>query len=94
MLAMTDVSYRQVDEWIDGIDELHSHVAGESDDERAAGSAIATLWSEFDLRNAPRGVLHMLVQAMEIGYMTALRDVRNGAFDRQLGVWRPDLTDS
>jgi hypothetical protein len=28
--------------------------------------------------------LRMLAQAIEIGYLTALRDVRNGDFDDQL----------
>ena len=33
----------------------------------------------------------MLVQAMEVGYLTALRDVRAGDFDDELPMWRPDI---
>ncbi|MGH3328985.1 MAG: hypothetical protein ACRDPT_14545 [Streptomycetales bacterium] len=36
-------------------------------------------------------VLQMLVQAIEAGYMTALQGVRNGDFDDEIRMWRPDL---
>lgn len=40
---------------------------------------------------APTHVLRMLVQATEIGYIAALRDVRDGKFDAEIEEWRPDL---
>lgn len=30
-----------------------------------------------------------LVQAIEIGYINTLRDVRDGHFDQELKMWRP-----
>jgi hypothetical protein len=32
----------------------------------------------------------MFAQAIEIGYLTALRDVRNGNLDNELADWRPE----
>jgi len=33
----------------------------------------------------------MFTQLMEIGYLMALRDVRDGEFDGELASWRPDI---
>jgi hypothetical protein len=46
--------------------------------------AAANPGSEFGYEDVPGDVLRMLAQAIEIGYLTALRDVRNGDFDDQL----------
>jgi hypothetical protein len=35
----------------------------------------------------------MLVNAIEIGYMAALNDVRDGDLDDEIRMWRPDLAE-
>lgn len=50
-----------------------------------AQEAAANLWSGFGYQDAPGDVLRMFAQAIEIGYLTALRDVRNGDLDDHLG---------
>ena len=62
-------------------------------DQRAASEAMANLSSAFGYQDAPTDVLRMLVAATEVGYMTALRDVRDGDFDDEILEWRPDLVD-
>ena len=57
----------------------------------AAAEAAARLWSEFGFHHAPTPVLEMLVQAIEAGYATALRDIRDGRLDGEIRMWRPDL---
>lgn len=54
---------------------------------------MASLWSALGYQDAPTDVLRMLVAATEVGYMTALRDVRDGDFDAEILEWRPDLAD-
>lgn len=82
-----------VDGWADAVASLHATVARDRSDERAASEAMANLWSAFGYQDAPADVLRMLVAATEIGYMTALRDVRDGDFDAEILGWRPDLGD-
>jgi hypothetical protein len=36
----------------------------------------------------------MLVHAIEIGYATAVQDLRDGSFDEDIRQWRPDLAGS
>jgi hypothetical protein len=56
--------------------------------------AVANLWSGYGYQEAPTHVLKMFVQAIEIGYAAALRDVRDGHFDSQIQMWRPDLAEA
>ncbi|WP_143532041.1 hypothetical protein [Saccharothrix sp. ALI-22-I] len=79
---MTAVSEDEINNWDQAIVNLHATVATEPADERAAREAAANLWSEFGYRDAPADVVRMLVHAIEIGYITALRDLRNGGGDR------------
>ena len=82
-----------VDGWADAVATLHAANARDAGDERAASEAMANLWSAFGYQGAPTDVLRMLVAATEVGYMTALRDVRDGDFDAEILEWRPDLGD-
>jgi hypothetical protein len=53
--------------------------------------AIARLWGRFDYQDAPLTILQILFHALEIGYATAVDDVRDGGFDEDLMLWRPTL---
>jgi hypothetical protein len=57
----------------------------------AARQAAANLWSGFGYQDAPGDVLRVFSQAIAIGYMAALRDIRDGDFDYQIPQWQPDL---
>jgi hypothetical protein len=68
----------------------HRHDPG---DERRAYDAVANLWSGYGYQDAPTEVIKMLVNAIEIGYMPALNDVRDGDLDDEIRMWRPDLAE-
>ena len=63
-----------------------------SGDEPAAREAMANLWSPSGLQDVlPYQVMTLLIEATEVGYLCALRDVRDGDFDADLEAWgRPD----
>jgi len=86
---MAAASEDEINDWVQAISTLHATVATEPADERAAREAAANLWSGFGYQDAPGDVLRMFAQAIEIGYMAALRDVRGGDFDDQRDEWRP-----
>jgi hypothetical protein len=88
---MTAASADDINDWVQAIATLHDTVATEPEDEAAAHEAAANLWSGFGYQDAPGDVLRMFSQAIEIGYLIALRDVRDGDFDDQITEWRPDL---
>lgn len=59
----------------------------------AATHAAASLCSEAGhvLLYAPAALQQMIAEAIEVGYATALRDVRDGAFNDKLREWHPAL---
>ncbi|MFF0107378.1 hypothetical protein [Streptomyces hirsutus] len=63
------------------------------DHAQAASHAAANLCSGSGsgLLVAPTQLQKLIAEAIEIGYSTALRDVREGNFDGNLQEWRPDL---
>jgi hypothetical protein len=81
---MADITRKTVDEWVELIAQLHNNVATDPGDEREAARAAANLWSGFGCLDAPTDVLRMFVQAIEVGYMTALSDVRDGNLNVKL----------
>ena len=85
------VSEEDVGGWVEAIADLHASTAREPGDMRAAEEAAANLWSGYGYQDAPTEVLRMFVQAIEIGYMAALHDVRDGGFDNDIRAWRPEL---
>jgi hypothetical protein len=91
---MADVSEEEVDDWVDAIARLHGITVEGSGDGRAAEEAAANLLSELGYQDAPMHILQMFSQAIEIGYATALRHVRDGRFDDDIRQWRPDLAES
>lgn len=75
------VSEEDVSRWVEAIADLHASTARDPGDTRTAEEAVANLWSGYGYRDAPIAVLRMFVQAIEIGYMAALHDARDGGFD-------------
>ncbi len=90
---MTDktIPQAELDDWLDAIARLHASTPWDHGDWKAAEHAVASLLSEFGYLNAPLPVLRMFAQAIEVGYMTALQDVRGGSFDTEIAMWRPGL---
>lgn len=86
------VPQSEVDAWVDAITRLYYGGAWDPGDADAAEHAVANLWSEFGFLDAPMAVLQMFTHAIEVGYMSALRDVREGSYDAELVTWRPDLS--
>jgi hypothetical protein len=64
----------------------------EQADHQAAEHPVAMLMSGWGILNAPAPVLEMIRQALELGYITALRHVRDGDLDDEIRMWRPGLT--
>ena len=81
-------SEKDVDGWIDAINNLHDYTTRDPGDARAAGEAVANLWSGYGYQDAPIEVLRMFVKAIETGYAAALRDVRDGQYDDEIETWR------
>jgi hypothetical protein len=92
--AMTAIPEEEVADWIQAIAALYAYAARDSEDANAAADAAANLWSGFGYQDAPARVLEMFVQAIEVGYASALRDVREGNFDDEIRMWRPELAES
>ena len=88
------ISEYDVNGWVDAIANLHASTSHDPGDARRAYEAVANLWSEYGYQDAPIEVLRMLVNAIEIGYMAALNDVRDGDLDDEIRMWRPDLAES
>ncbi|WP_018505364.1 hypothetical protein [Parafrankia discariae] len=84
---------KQLDSWIEDMQGLYAILVNDPTDVSAAREAVANLWSEYGDPDMPADVADMLIQAIEIGYAAALRDVRDGDFDDDIREWRPDLAD-
>jgi hypothetical protein len=87
------VPQAEVDSWMSAIANLYYGGKWDPGDSRAAEHAVAYLWSGYGYLSAPIEVLEMFHHAIEIGYMTALEDVRRGSFDAEIAQWRPDLAE-
>ncbi|GGK41767.1 hypothetical protein GCM10010124_38220 [Pilimelia terevasa] len=88
---MADIPEEAIDNWISAVANLHDYATRDPADARAADEAVAMLWSGYGYQDAPMQVLRMFCQAIEAGYATALRDVREGRYDAEIQTWRPDL---
>ena len=80
-------------DWARAIANLHASTAHNEGDERLAYRAVANLWSGGGHQDAPTEVLRMLLSAIEVGYMSALNDVRAGGLDEEIRMWRPELAE-
>jgi hypothetical protein len=75
---MGGVRHGEADSWAQAIADLRDSVVHDPVDGRIAEQAAARLWSGSGYHGAPAPIAEVLVQAIEIGYASALRDVRNG----------------
>ena len=78
-----------LDGWTEAIANLHASTAHDPGDTRTAYEAVTNLWSAHGYQDAPDQVLRMLLTAIEIGYLAALNDVRDGDLDDEIRRWRP-----
>lgn len=92
MIDRESVPQAEVDEWIDAVRRMHYGELSDPDCWEPAARAAVNLMSGCGVIDAPRDVLKMIRQAIETGYAKALEDVRDGRFDGQIQMWRPDLT--
>jgi hypothetical protein len=92
LATMTPTSQEDIGTVAQTITNLH--IATVPDEHaRAAGHAAASLCSGAgaDLLYAPPSLQQLITEALEVGYATALRDVREGNFDDDIQGWRPEL---
>jgi hypothetical protein len=89
---MTSTSQEEIGTAAQAITDLHLATVPDAH-ARAAGHAAANLCSGAgaDLSYAPPRLQQLITEAIEVGYATALHDVRNGNFDEDLQEWRPAL---
>ena len=82
----------EVDSWCEAIDQLSRlrHAPrvfpGARWNTRSGGRS-----SRWGFLGAPHPVLQMMSRAVESGYAFALRDIREGSYDREIVQWRPAL---
>ncbi|MDI3390677.1 hypothetical protein QIS99_31450 [Streptomyces sp. B-S-A8] len=92
LAAMTPSPQEEIKNAAHAISNMHvATVPG--DHARAAGHAAANLCSGagYRLLYIPTELQQLITQAIEIGYATALQDVRDGDFDGVIREWRPGL---
>jgi hypothetical protein len=80
-VANDDQAAQQViEEWAAAVADLYNNASGThaGADERAASEAAANLWSEYGRLDAPTAMARLITQAIEVGYLTALHDIRHG----------------
>ena len=71
----------EIDGWFDAVDGIWGSAEDEPGDMRLAGEAMANVWSGSGYQPSPTEAWHMLERATEIGYLIALRDLREGDLD-------------
>jgi hypothetical protein len=64
----------------------HAHAAGHAAAKLCSGAGHRLLYSPTELQQ-------LIAEAIEIGYATALQDVRDGDFDEAIREWRPSLAE-
>ncbi len=79
--------------WAEAIANLHANTARNTDNARRAYEATSNMWSGHGYQDAPIEVQRILINAIEIGYMTALNHVRGGDLDNEIRIWRPMLAE-
>jgi hypothetical protein len=93
-MAESSVQQAEVDSWIDAVRSMYFGEHSDDDCWSPASEAAANLMSGWGILAAPREVLEMIRQAIETGYAMALEHVRDGQFDDQIAMWRPELADN
>lgn len=82
LTGVDDYTQEEVGDWIQAIEQLYSHVVGSSAEAREATHPVAKLWSggPFGYIDAPLEIQRAFIKAVELGYVKALQDVRNGEY--------------
>ncbi|MFJ9188288.1 MULTISPECIES: hypothetical protein [unclassified Streptomyces] len=88
---MTSPSQEEIGSVVRVVSDLHMATVHD-EHARAADHAAASLCSGAGLSVAPPGLHQLVNEAIQIGYATALNDVRDGDFDDDIREWRPDLS--
>ncbi len=81
----------EVDSWCEAIDQLHDYAMRHAYSRREVEYAVGRELSRWGFLGAPNPVLQMMSRAVESGYAFALRDIREGSYDREIVQWRPAL---
>jgi len=81
----------EVDSWCEAIDQLHDYAMRHAYSRREVEYAVGWELSRWGYLGAPHPVLQMMSRAVESGYAFALRDIREGSYDREIVQWRPAL---
>ncbi|WP_159025307.1 hypothetical protein [Streptomyces pluripotens] len=89
---MTSSPQEEIKNAAQAISDMHV-AAVSAEHARAAGHAAANLCSGSGHRllYVSAELQQLITQAIEIGYATALQDVRDGDFDGNIQEWRPAL---
>jgi hypothetical protein len=91
---MADVTGGELDECVRIIDAMWAMDVANSGYERKADHAAGMLLSGSTLQAvAPGEILNLVDRAIQVGYMAALNDIRNGTLDDDILQWRPDLAE-
>ena len=88
--VMKDVTQEDLETWIDSVSTLWGTSEDAGGDTRLAGEAMANVWSGFGYPDGPEDLMRMVMNATEIGYMIALRDLRAGDLDDEIRNSRLD----
>jgi hypothetical protein len=90
--VMADVSSGELDQCTQIVSAIWEAEVADRGHERQADHAAGMLLSGSALQLiAPGEILELVNWAIQVGYMAALKDVRNGALDGDIAQWRPDL---
>lgn len=91
---MTSSPQEEIKNAAQAISDMHVATVP-SEHAHAVGHAAAKLCSDAGHRllYAPTELQQLITEAIEIGYATALQDVRDGDFDEAIREWRPSLAE-
>ena len=78
----------EVGSWCDAIDQFHDYAIRHAHSRREVEHAVGLEMARWGYMSAPMPVLLMMSRAVEAGYAFALRDVREGKYDREISRWR------
>lgn len=90
---MADVTGEKLDECMRIIDSMWEREVASRGYERQADHAAGMLLSGSALQAvAPGEIMGLVDRAIQVGYMTALKEIQSGMLDDDILEWRPDLT--
>ncbi|MBO3750709.1 hypothetical protein J5X84_31920 [Streptosporangiaceae bacterium NEAU-GS5] len=90
---MAVIAQQQIDDLALAVAGLYGRAVADPADANMV-DAVARLWEQFDYKETPLAILQIFLHALEIGYATAVQDVRAGVFDDDIKLWRPRLAEA